>query len=950
MVQQQTNSGRQASDAELQDLVAQVDTGARQPRGLTAALITAVALGWALFQLYIASPLPFTASQALGMNLTLNAAEQRSIHLAFALFLAYAAYPSFMTTGWGRVSWGSLIIPAFLAAVGVAFLLAWAPDFLAAGDSQSLVLLGMTVAVSLCLVLNVLSAFQRGDMRVRLPAFDWLLAGLATYFAGYIFLNYVGLSGRPGRPIQTDIVVSVLGLLLLLEATRRALGPPLVVVASIFLAYVFFGNQPWLPEMLQHRGTSLSRAMSTMWLTSEGVFGVALGVSTAFVFLFVLFGSMLDRAGAGNFFIKLAFAVLGHLRGGPAKAAVLASMMTGLISGSSIANVVTTGTFTIPLMKRVGFSSEKAGAVEVGSSVNGQIMPPVMGAAAFLMVEYVGIPYIDVIRHAFLPALISYIALLYLVHLEAVRAGMATLEKSQKFTMRQALLRQGITVASIFIIAGVTYYFILGVRALLPGEITTPVLLGTLLAVYVALIWYASKSPDLELDDPNAPVVKLPVATEVLKTGLHYLLPLFVLVWFLMIERRSPGLSAFYAVCLLIVIIATQKPLKALFRGLRGGEVGTKLREGLDDLIAGLIAGSRNMIGIACATATAGIIVGTVTLTGIGQVMAEFVEFLSGGNIYLILLFTALISLVLGMGLPTTANYIVVSSLMAPVIVELGAANGILIPLIAAHLFVFYFGIMADVTPPVGLASFAAAAVSGGDPLKTGFTAFFYSLRTVLLPFIFVFNTDLLLIDVGWVGGITVFVTALIAMLLFAAATQGWFLTKSRLWESAALLLVAIMLLRPGVFLDQVQSPWQALPPEQLFEIAEDLPDDAVLRLEIVGPDFDDPDRLRERVMAFDLGPRGEPGEFRFEEATGLDVFIVDGMVEVEEPFNPNHPTARALANMDFYSDPPVTIQTIEVAAEQYPRQIVWIPAFLILALVWFLQARRGGDANPFTA
>jgi TRAP transporter 4TM/12TM fusion protein len=948
MVQQQTSSGRAATDAELQEMIAAADTGARTPTGISAWFIMLVALAWALFQLFIASPLPFTLTQLTGLNLALNAQEQRSIHLAFALLLAYVAYPAFMTTGWSRVSTAGLVIPGMLAAVATGFLVTWAPGFLQAG-TEGLVLLCMTAAVAIGLVLNVLSALGR-EHRTRIPVFDWVLAAMAIYCAGYIFLYFAELATRPGRPIERDIVVSVLGLLLLLEATRRALGPPLVVVASIFLAYVFFGNQPWLPDMLQHRGMSLPRAMSTMWLTSEGVFGVALGVSTAFVFLFVLFGSMLDRAGAGNFFIKLAFAVLGHLRGGPAKAAVLASMMTGLISGSSIANVVTTGTFTIPLMKRVGFSAEKAGAVEVGSSVNGQIMPPVMGAAAFLMVEYVGIPYVDVIRHAFLPALISYIALLYLVHLEAVRAGMATLEKPQKFTARQALLRQGITVASIFIIAGVTYYFIMGVRAVLPGEITTPVLLGTLLAVYVGLIWFASKSPDLALDDPNAEEVRLPVATEVLKTGLHYILPLFLLVWFLMIERRSPGLSAFYAVCLLIVIITTQKPLKALFRGLRGGEVGSKLREGFDDLFQGLIAGSRNMIGIACATATAGIIVGTVTLTGIGQVMAEFVEFLSGGNIYLILLFTAMISLVLGMGLPTTANYIVVSSLMAPVIVELGAANGILIPLIAAHLFVFYFGIMADVTPPVGLASFAAAAVSGGDPLKTGFTAFFYSLRTVLLPFIFVFNTDLLLIDVGWIGGITVFITALAAMLLFAAATQGWFLTKSRIWESAALLLVAIMLLRPGVFLDQVQDPWRALPPGQLFEIVEGLPDEAVLRLRIVGPDFDDPDRMRERTMAFNMGVAGEPGEFRFEAATGLDALIVDDRVELDEPFNPNHPTARALGNMDFYTDPPVTIETIELEAEQMPRQVVWIPAFLILALIWFLQGRRGGDANPFTA
>jgi TRAP transporter 4TM/12TM fusion protein len=871
-----------ASEADLQDLVASVDTGARAPTGISAAIVAGVALAWALFQLYVASPLPFLASSATGLNLTLNAQEQRAIHLAFGLFLAFTAYPAFR----------------------------WSP-------------------------------------RDRISIVDWLLAAGAAYCALYLWINYDALSQRPGIPITTDVVVGALGIVLLLEATRRALGPPLMIVALVFLAYVFFGNAAWLPDMIQWRGASLSRAISTMWLTSEGVFGVALGVSTAFVFLFVLFGSMLDRAGAGNFFIKLAFAVLGHLRGGPAKAAVLASMMTGLISGSSIANVVTTGTFTIPLMKRVGFSAEKAGSVEVASSVNGQIMPPVMGAAAFLMVEYVGIPYIEVIKHAFLPATISYIALLYLVHLEAVRSGMQTLEKPVAYTARQALLRQGITLASVLIVAGATYWFIAAVRALLPG-LSAPVLLGTLLAVYVGLIWYASRSPDLELDDPNAPVVRLPVATEVLRTGLHYLLPLFVLVWFLMVERNSPGLSAFYAVLLLIVIMLTQKPLKALFRGARG--VADQAREGWSDLIAGLIAGSRNMIGIACATAAAGIIVGTVTLTGIGQVMAEFVEFLSGGNIFLILVFTALISLVLGMGLPTTANYIVVSSLMAPVIVELGAANGVVIPLIAAHMFVFYFGIMADVTPPVGLASFAAAAVSGGDPLRTGVVAFFYSLRTVLLPFIFVFNTDLLLIDTSWAEGIFVFVVALLAMLLFGAATQGWFLTRSRLWESAALLLVALVLLRPGFFLDRVQPPWDSLPPETLFETIEGLSDGAVVRFHVVGPDFDDPETMNDRLMAFPMGPRGAPGETRFEEATGLVVLPMDGMMTVEEPFDLNSTAARALSNMDFYGDPPVTIQEVQVSAEQLPRQVMYIPALLVLALVWMLQARRAGTANPFTA
>ncbi|TWG63579.1 TRAP transporter 4TM/12TM fusion protein [Aminobacter sp. J44] len=874
------------SEAELQDLVAATDTGARKPAGSAAWVISGIALLWSLFQLYIASPLPFTLSSLTGLPLVLNDTQTRSAHLAFGVFLAFMAYP----------------------------------------------------------------AFARSP-RDRVPVIDWILAIAAALAALYIFIFYRELARRPGLPITQDLIVAGIGIVLLLEATRRALGPPLAVVALVFLGYVFFGSSTLLPDIIRWGGASFGRAMDQMWLSTGGVFGVPLGVSSAFVFLFVLFGSMLDRAGAGNFFIKLAFALLGHMRGGPAKAAVLSSMMTGLISGSSIANVVTTGTFTIPLMKRVGFTPEKAGSVEVASSVNGQIMPPVMGAAAFLMVEYIGIPYIEVIKHAFLPAVVSYIALLYLVHLEAVRGDMPVLPKRVHSTGVQALLRAGIVIASIVILAGAVYYLISFIRMLLPG-ISGPVLILLLLAAYVALIWYAAKTQDLELDDPTAPVVELPLVKDVIKTGLHYLLPLFVLVWFLMIERRSPGLSAFYAVLLLVVVVVTQKPLKALFRGVQTSGQMEAFREGFDDLIVGLITGARNMIGIACATAAAGIIVGTVTLTGIGQVMAEFVEFLSGGNIFLILVFTALISLILGMGLPTTANYIVVSSLMAPVIVEVGAANGVLIPLIAAHMFVFYFGIMADVTPPVGLASFAAAAVSGGDPIRTGVVAFFYSLRTVLLPFIFVFNTDLLLIDVGWVQGIWVFMLATLAMLIFAAATQGFFMARNRLWETVALLLVTFLLLRPGFFLDLVQPPYDQVEPQRIVEVVEAQPDGTAVRVHIVGPSFDNPDQMRERVMSFDLGPAGAPGQERFEAATGLPMRLEGDQAVLDEPLDLNSLAGRTLSDLDFYGDVPVTVPVVEVPAERMPREVFYIPTLLLFLLVVWSQRRRGGTlaGNPKAA
>merc|ERR1712000_496181 len=334
--------------------------------------------------------------------------------------------------------------------------------------------------------------------------------------------------------------------------------------------------------------------------------------------------------------------------------------------------------------------------------------------------------------------------------------------------------------------------------------------------------------------------------------------PVVVLVWCLMVERLSPGLSAFWATMFMIFIMVTQRPIIAIFRG--RSQMAADIKEGFKDLWDGLVTGARNMIGIGIATATAGIVVGAVSQTGVGLVLADVVEILSGGNLMMILLLTALLSLILGMGLPTTANYIVVSALMAPVIVLLGQQNGLIVPLIAVHLFVFYFGIMADVTPPVGLASFAAAAVSGGDPLRTGFQAFYYSLRTAALPFLFIFNTDLLLIDVTVMQGILVFIVATIAMLIFAAGTQGYMLTRNRWYESLLLLLVAFTLFRPGFWMDKIHDPYESVPPAQFAEALGQVDNGSNLRVQISGEDdFGAPMTTYMLVPV----PRGETGEER---------------------------------------------------------------------------------------
>jgi TRAP transporter 4TM/12TM fusion protein len=663
-----------------------------------------------------------------------------------------------------------------------------------------------------------------------------------------------------------------------------------------------------------------------MWLTQEGVFGVALGVSTSMVFLFVLFGSMLEKAGAGNYFIWVAFSLLGHMRGGPAKAAVVSSALTGLVSGSSIANVVTTGTFTIPLMKRVGFPAEKAGAVEVASSTNGQLTPPVMGAAAFLMIEFVGISYIEVIKHAFLPAIIAYIALVYIVHLEASKAGLEGLKKTVQNTLMRSLMVYSTVILGIIILSGICYYGFGWVKEV-GGDFTFWIASAIILIAYVALARYSTKFPELGRSDT---IEELPVPGPIVKAGLYYLLPVAVLIWCLTVERLSPGLSAFYATIFMAIVLLTHKPLKAMFRG--ESRLGEYFKECRSDFVDGMVSGARNMIGIGVATACAGIILGTVTLTGIGLVLAEFVEFISAGNLILMLIFTAAISLVLGMGLPTTANYIVVSSLMAPVIVSVGASNGLIVPLIAVHLFVFYFGILADDTPPVGLAAYAAAAISGGDPIKTGVQGFVYDIRTGILPFMFIFNTELLMIGItGPVHLAVVVSSALVAMLLFAAATQGFFITYNKKWETAALLLITFTLFRPGFFMDMLYDPLMKVDATQIYEVAEEQPANGLLRVHVMGETLEG-DEV-DKVVMLPVGAPG-PGKDRIEMAAGLELREEDGKMFVD---NIVFGSAAEKQKIDFDWE----IVDVQKKADTPNKRWFYIPAILLLIVVWKTQVSR---------
>lgn len=857
------------------DMVAEADTGARNPTPIfQAKLIIWTCIAWSVFQLYIASKVPGILAQATGLGILANiAAQSRYVHLAFAIMLATLAFPLFKTSP-----------------------------------------------------------------RDRIPLYDWLLVILGVSACLYLIVFRFEIADRPGLWSTSDIAMSAIGMGVLFTAVYRTLGLPLVIIAAAFVSFAFFGGySEWARNITNYGGASLHKALGHYWMQTEGVFGVALGVSTSMIFLFVLFGALLDRAGGGSWFIKVAVALLGALRGGPAKASVLSSMLTGMISGSSISNTVTTGTFTIPLMKRIGFPAEKAGAVEVASSTNGQLTPPVMGAAAFLMVEYVNIPYIDVVKHAFLPAVISYIALLYIVHLEALKMQMQGLKKVGRHIGPALIL---ILFLSGFLLLGLLTYGMIGLRLILDGFMAESVYggLAVVAILYLVLVYFASRYPDVEMDDPAGPLLA-PRLTPTLIGGAYFALPIFILVWNLMVrtdslDRLSPSLSVFWATVFMVIVALTHNPLKAAFRG---DGFGNGFQKGWGDFVEGLILGARNMIGIGVATGAAGIIVGTISLTGAHQVIGQVVETIAGGNIWILLILVAVMSLILGMGLPTTANYIVVSSLMAPVILSVGAQAGYIFPLIAVHLFVFYFGILADDTPPVGLAAYAAAAISRGDPIKTGVQGFSYDIRTALLPFLFIFNTDLLLIDVGLVKAVLVFFISLIAMLLFAAATQGYFIAKSRLWETVMLLFIAFMLFRPDYFLDQVSEKYSIAQGPAAMELMAQAETGKELRILIEGPDFDTgqirPTTITLPAIAGDADAALD--------AQGLLVLPDGDVLAMDEPF-PGTPFFETLGiEYDFYGDTPVQITQVQVENNRFPKELFFIPALILLAGLVAIQRRR---------
>lgn len=595
----------------------------------------------------------------------------------------------------------------FIIAVAMAVFHLYTAGF---GILQAMKQRAVHISFAFILVFLLYPMTKKGD-KGRIPFYDCLLAALGVSVGIYILANYNQLVLRAGAPTQMDLVMGFLAILLVLEATRRSVGPELPIVAIIFLLYAYLG--PYMPGMLAHRGYDLKRIIYQTYLTTEGIFGTPLAVSSTYVFLFILFGAFLDKTGVGRFFIDLAFALTGHMRGGPAKAAVVASGLMGSISGSSVANTVTTGAFTIPLMKRVGYKPHFAAAVEAAASTGGQIMPPVMGAAAFIMAEFTGIPYLKIIISAAIPAVLYYLAVGTMVHFEACKMGLEGLSRSE-----------------------------------------------------------------------------LPRAREVM-VKLYLLLPVVFIIYFL-VRGFTPLKAAFWGIVGTVLIGIFDLIIQYLLRH----RDRIDLLQFVRDMIQAMAEGARGSVSVAMACATAGIVVGVVTLTGLGLKVATLIITLARGELILTLFFTMIASIILGMGLPTTAKYIVLATMAAPALTKLG------VPVMAAHLFILYFGVIADVTPPVALAAYAGAGIAGANAMQTGVTALKLALGGFLIPYIFALSPDLLLIETTASSAILAVISACIGIVALAASVENYLLTYCKIYERILLFVAALTLINPGLYTD----------------------------------------------------------------------------------------------------------------------------------------------------
>ncbi|WP_048600248.1 TRAP transporter permease [Rubeoparvulum massiliense] len=649
--------------------------------------------------------------------------------------------------------------------------------------SRTHLILHLTVGL---VIIYLLYPIKKGLQQTTIPWYDLLLSGYALFVGIYIITNQQSQSILSMRMTALDLMVAISLVLLVIEATRRVVGLALVIIAGTFIAYFFLGE--WFPGMFFHKQADFERFFYLMTYSDGGLFGTPISVSANYVYIFILFGAILDVTGGGKMFINLALRGFGRFKGGPAKAAVVASGMMGSISGSSTANAVTTGTFTIPLMKRVGFKPHIAGGVEVAASSSGQFLPPVMGAAAFLMVEYTGIPYGEIIVSAAIPAILSYIAILFMVHLEALKHNIEGLPKSELVSGRKTLAEQGYLVLPIIVLV----FFLVAGRSVNQSAFFSIVFL-----LAISFFTYGFQSH-----------LKRGIFSALIVGGLSLLL-LYLNDF---ITSNSLGMHLLrnwhdQITILILAGIGVSLFVVPIQRKVGIQHSPTPFR--LSHLGEGLEKAAKNALSVIVACATAGILIGVLGATGLPGKLSNFILGFSADianslpafmaiyaeqvQLYLGLFFTVIVCLILGLGLPTTATYVILASLVAPALVELG------LPVMAAHLFVLYYGILADDTPPINLPAYAAAGIANADPVRTGLQGFKFDSGALLLPFAFATNTNLLLInDVPWYILVQNIITALIGILAFSSFIQNWLGVKYRWWERILALIAALVLIHGG--------------------------------------------------------------------------------------------------------------------------------------------------------
>lgn len=568
------------------------------------------------------------------------------------------------------------------------------------GLLTSLIQRGVHLSFVLCLIFLIYPARKKGSL-TKLPFYDVLLSIIGLSTGLYIVLNYDSIISRATGIESWEVALGIAAVILILEGARRTMGLPLVIIGVLFLLYAYFG--PYMPNLLEHRGYSIERITHQMYLTTNGIFGIPFGTSATIIAMFVIFSSFLNKTGAGNVLMDLALSMTGRYRGGPAKAAVVGSSLMGTVSGASVSNVVTTGAFTIPLMKKNGYDRNFAGGIEAVASTGGQLMPPVMGAAAFIMADLTKIPYQNILVAALIPALLYYFALFSMVHFEAVRKGMKGLAKGD-----------------------------------------------------------------------------LPNIKKVISKGFHLMIPLFLLIY-LLFNRFSPTYSVFYCIVLLVILSTVRKAS----------------RLNLKSFIAILDNGAKLVLNVAVACGVAGIIIGVLTLTGLGPKISSVLINLAGGNFLILLIITAIASIILGMGLPTAPAYVLLASLVAPALVDAG------MPLLSAHLFIFYFGMLSTITPPVALSAYAAAGISGASPNATGVTAMKIGLVAFIIPFMFAYSPELLM-EGSVFSIILASITAVIGTIAFSCGILGYMLRKCYIWERLGLILSALILIDASIITDVI--------------------------------------------------------------------------------------------------------------------------------------------------